>query len=302
MNETDIYGVNPVFIFDPNNKSNRPTVSAVNPRTFWPAFPKFFQDAFITTFVQGLKDPSKRLMDAQWQDVLLRLRDEVSVCPRCGKDFLWKDGRGECCGNGLEKPKCLHIGDFRVPLFPKQRLYACHTQENGKDNFERQTGSITSKRLGIKNLSDDEWSYLLANGRKQCVRKDQVIPLDLMKEGIDAVMFNGVKGYIGEAPGFVLCLSVKDMTLTLSGGAKLRVCHTTQGTGDTPITGEVKFNKRTKDIHDLVICNYSDDEWTLIAPDGRSRRTLKKEEAPVPLRPGMMIQFMQGLTGTVSRI
>ena len=91
---TKLYGLNPVFIFDPNDSSNYPdSIYHNNALLFWNIYPKFFKKIFIKSFTEGIKDPLHgRIRETEWQIALLELRDLVYYCNRCGSEnFLDPD-------------------------------------------------------------------------------------------------------------------------------------------------------------------------------------------------------------------
>jgi serine/threonine protein kinase len=70
--QLELYGRNPVFIFDPRNETNRPVPEIDKPALkLWPFYPKLFQDAFIKTFVDGMKNPLARLPENEWLKILI---------------------------------------------------------------------------------------------------------------------------------------------------------------------------------------------------------------------------------------
>jgi hypothetical protein len=58
-----------------------------NPELLWPLFPRSFQEKFIQTFVQGIKNPDIRINNDTWQKILIQLRDEISICPNAVRKF-----------------------------------------------------------------------------------------------------------------------------------------------------------------------------------------------------------------------
>ena len=63
----------PLFIFGPDNPSNRPVPGvheiAIN---FWPIYPKSLHDLFTQVFTRGLRDPEARVMDNDWRKEMCR--------------------------------------------------------------------------------------------------------------------------------------------------------------------------------------------------------------------------------------
>ena len=77
-------GVNPLFVFDPADRSNAP-VSGDPALTWWDIYPEQFRRVFAHAFTRGLRDASLqgRVMEGIWRRALLRLNDCVSTCPSC---------------------------------------------------------------------------------------------------------------------------------------------------------------------------------------------------------------------------
>ena len=76
--EMKIYGENPIFIFDPNDDSNRP-VQGVHQGAIsrWPELPDYIREAFIKTFSkEAMKDPQKRIGEQEWLRLFARMKEE----------------------------------------------------------------------------------------------------------------------------------------------------------------------------------------------------------------------------------
>jgi serine/threonine protein kinase len=57
---TLLFGTNPIFIFDPNDDSNRPVKGYQDyPLVYWDLYPQFLKDLFTTAFTVGLKSPDR---------------------------------------------------------------------------------------------------------------------------------------------------------------------------------------------------------------------------------------------------
>lgn len=79
------YGLEPLFIFDPHDPSNRP-VSGNLVVNWWPIYPHQCRRVFKQAFTTGLHDASLngRVTEGTWRRVLLSLHDCVFSCPGCG--------------------------------------------------------------------------------------------------------------------------------------------------------------------------------------------------------------------------
>lgn len=185
--EYELYGEEPVFIFNPNDASNRPVAGIhPNPIKLWPRYPQFVQDAFIRSFCGGLKDPNQRLPENEWQKLLIRLRGTFLLCPHCSAELcLAKIPHGGTlqfkCGSTYSYPFALEDGTHKTPLFPGVKLYACLTSKNN-DDYATVTGEVIMNKnnpalWGIKNRSDKEWSFATQNGEIKKIGSGSVIPI-----------------------------------------------------------------------------------------------------------------------------
>jgi DNA-binding helix-hairpin-helix protein with protein kinase domain len=110
-----LLGDQPVFIFDPDDRSNRPvSVAQENPIVIWPTLPGYVRELFTTAFTVGLHDPKAgRVTESQWRSAMRRLGDQVRRCPTCDSQqfFDADDPRTNCA-----QPDC------RAVLPPPARL------------------------------------------------------------------------------------------------------------------------------------------------------------------------------------
>ena len=198
--EWELYGAKPVFIFDPNDNSNRPVPGIhPNPIKLWPRYPKFLQEAFIKSFCLGMKDPDARLPDNEWQKLLIRFRGTLLKCPHCSSEIcLALVPHGDTlkfdCGSSYSYPFALVDSRHKTPLFPGSKLYACLTSNN-IDDYTTVTGEVIMNKnnpalWGIKNLSGAIWNFIAPNGIAKEVPNGSVVPigsnLEITFDGITA--------------------------------------------------------------------------------------------------------------------
>lgn len=88
-----LYGTEPVFIFDETDRSNEPIPGIhENALVFWPIYPKFIRVLFSTAFTSGIRDPNNgRVRESEWRRAMVRLRDSVMYCRKCGKENMWDE-------------------------------------------------------------------------------------------------------------------------------------------------------------------------------------------------------------------
>jgi serine/threonine protein kinase len=209
--EMELFGTRPVFIYDPDNASNRPVQGVHhNVITLWPRFPQFFRDAFIESFARGMKDPQVRIVENEWQKILVRLRDEWMLgCPVCGRALILTEqisGKPlDCagCSSSFSYPKALNIKSYSVPLFPGKKLYACHTSKTS-DDYGQVTAEVVMNKnnpalWGIKNLSGDTWKMKAPGSPPQSGVEKEVPPQGGIPIGTGVeITFSGVNGVIAE--------------------------------------------------------------------------------------------------------
>jgi hypothetical protein len=86
-----LLGEEPVFVFDPDDDSNRPVpLLHDNALLRWPALPEFVRRMFVEAFTAGLTDPlNGRVAESQWRSAAIRLRGLVRHCEQCGTEQFW---------------------------------------------------------------------------------------------------------------------------------------------------------------------------------------------------------------------
>lgn len=182
------YGSNAVFVYDPNNDTNRP-VRGIHDNVikFWRIYPDYIKDAFIQSFTAGISDPNKRVIENEWQKLFIRLRSEIIQCT-CGRANFTSmfekptDKTFKC-------PKCgtefLTLGfsnrDFRMPLYYGCRFYECEIDPDS-DDFMQVAGELVENKLkpgvlGIKNCSDRKWRAKLPDGQFYDIAPGKGFPL-----------------------------------------------------------------------------------------------------------------------------
>jgi DNA-binding helix-hairpin-helix protein with protein kinase domain len=182
----ELYGSNPVFIYDPNNDSNRPVNGLhLNALNLWGVYPEYLRGAFVKTFCDGLREPGKRTTELEWQKILLQIRDNIITCP-CGKD-IYMHGRPanekiDCsCGRTHRYPNTIKIDRYSIMLFPGNAIYDFHLDAKGDINT-RACSVVASKsdpnRWGLKNHSSVTWRVVKANGETDQVQKDGIAVIE----------------------------------------------------------------------------------------------------------------------------
>lgn len=175
-----LYGIEPVFIFDPHDHSNKPIPGYQdNALAFWPVYPAFLKDLFTKSFTSGLKDPEHgRVRETAWRQGMSRLRDSIFNCS-CGTENFYDPVAlqqaagvpGNCwnCKRQLQLPPRIRIGKTVVMLNVNSELFAHHFEGGEHLDFSRPLAEVTSHptdpaRLGLRNLTGERWTAVLEDG------------------------------------------------------------------------------------------------------------------------------------------
>jgi DNA-binding helix-hairpin-helix protein with protein kinase domain len=169
------YGQNAVFVYDPNDASNRP-VRGIHDNVikFWRLYPDYIKDAFIRSFTVGLTDPNKRVIENEWQKLFIRLRSEIIQCG-CGRTNFTsmyekpdeKTYKCPKCGMKFATLEFSHH-DFRMPLYVGCKFFECEINPES-DDFLSVAGELVENKLrpgilGIKNCSESTWRAKMPDG------------------------------------------------------------------------------------------------------------------------------------------
>lgn len=182
-----LYGSNPVFIFDPEDRSNE-ALSGYhdNALAYWEVYPKFFRDLFTEAFTKGIKERENRIVERQWQAALIRLMDSILICPKCGvENFYDQEKEGQehkcwCCKAPLSVPSRLVIGRNHILLKEHKKIRAYYV--TGEYDLDSYVGHVevnpnNPELLGICNDTDTPWQYKKTDGTKSSVPKGRKAPV-----------------------------------------------------------------------------------------------------------------------------
>lgn len=190
-----LYGTNPIFIFDPNNDTNRP-VAGIHEVALahWKIYPRFFCKAFTRAFTDGLNDPLEgRVRESEWRAIMVQFRDSIVPCPACNaENFSRKADRilgletnlMHCwnCQTDFRHPMWLQIGGDIVVLNRDTELFVHHIDERRRYVFESPVARVVQHpsdrhRLGLRNLGVEPWQVNNASGKSLNVAPGQSVDL-----------------------------------------------------------------------------------------------------------------------------
>lgn len=176
------FGTDPLFSFDPDNLSNRPTSSLV--QAYWDIYPTFLRRGFTRAFTEGLHDPASRITESQWIKLLDRLRDAMVQCDHCGSTNFWDEEQPsrKCarCHEAMSQPLMLHIGRRRIAVSKFVRIRSTDgtsSEEDPQDVARVRRHPSDSHRWGLENLTGRAWGGVLPDGRRFDVEAHQTVEL-----------------------------------------------------------------------------------------------------------------------------
>jgi hypothetical protein len=186
-----LYGVNPLFIYDPDDLSNRPLESCEhhgNAIALWPMYPRFFQSVFVKAFTDGLRNPvNGRVRLPDWLKALSQLRDVIHHCSKCDKEVFWdpdafRDNQGKplpCseCRRLCDPPSRIRFEDTGALLVvePGTEIFAYHLIPGQTHHEKSPMASIrqAGNRLMLANKTPAPWTIHTPNGSVAPVRPGQ---------------------------------------------------------------------------------------------------------------------------------
>lgn len=178
-----LLGYESVFIMDPTNLSNRP-VRGIHKNVIkrWMMYPALLGNAFCKTFSkEAIQDPTKRLMDKQWYNILLQIRSNYAPCPSCGKHTFLDSNNPQkiCvyCQKSAPSLISLKVSRYAIPLVANQIIYDC--QVNSQTDYQQKAGEVAIKNgtIGLVNRSKYPWTVTLPNGEVKIVAPDSGMPI-----------------------------------------------------------------------------------------------------------------------------
>jgi DNA-binding helix-hairpin-helix protein with protein kinase domain len=171
--QRQLYGIDPVFLFDPHDERNRPDPEVHQAACVtWAIYPSDLRRLFQQTFGEGLRNPARRVLTGQWCETLASLLDRRLLCPHCGQE-VFSQGKGAercwACGDFIPPVGALQLPRGVVLAQPDNELLPHHFDARGVECLETPVARVeTHPRdeciLGLLNLSDQPWNVNLVEG------------------------------------------------------------------------------------------------------------------------------------------
>lgn len=176
-----LYGTEPVFIWDPQNKSNRPVTGYHdNAIIYWNLYPESLKELFVKSFTVGLHEPAKRVTENRWLEVISNMMSGIIICSECGAEIFYDKEKENLqiahtcwnCEKNVKIPSRMLIGKRQVLITSETKLYSHHTNADFDMNTVVGEVVVNPKNpqiWGIRNLTDKNWTYIKADGTQMPV-------------------------------------------------------------------------------------------------------------------------------------
>jgi serine/threonine protein kinase len=199
-----LFGSQARFIFDPSDHSNEPVAGVHdNALLLWAILPTFLRNLFTRAFTDGLRDPGSRVIETEWRNAMVLLRDSIMRCPRCHAenfcDIDLKSGR-KCwsCDLDLPQPRSITIGNTRVIMSDDASLFPHHLNPKLRLDFTTPLACFSRhparpELMGLKNLGQEPWRAVLPDGREWTIDHGRTVIL----EPGTKIAFGRVEGVVG---------------------------------------------------------------------------------------------------------
>ncbi len=185
--DTYLFGTHPVYVFHPQDASNRPIAQDSYGRNQQIAldkmkkYPDYFKNAMQKTFVDGLFDGSKRTSMKQWSEILANLYRDSFICENCGEEYFLLGKEKECsvCLKELQKPIALK-GERSIHLFNGMTVFSDDIwQTTNHYPVFRVVVTEYDGRYGLENLSAGEAILKLKDGSVREFLRGENFPIFL---------------------------------------------------------------------------------------------------------------------------
>jgi hypothetical protein len=158
------FGFEPLFVFDPDDDSNRPPAGDAMV-TYWNIYPGFFRSVFEKAFTTGLKTASvsARVTPMAWRRALVRLSDVADICS-CRAEVFWDaDDPSHACWNCnavIPTPHLIEVRGHVVVLCEGATVTSHHL--TGDRSYDQALGEVEHHpdrpgSLTLRNLSSVTW-------------------------------------------------------------------------------------------------------------------------------------------------
>ncbi|MCC3306025.1 serine/threonine protein kinase [Sneathiella sp. HT1-7] len=185
--EMSLYGTNPIFLFDPDTDENGP-VDGVHDWIVarWQSLPHTLRQLFIRSFTVGLHDPSLRVLETEWMNILNLIPGSIHICHDCSFEHVISielkkptaPSECLCCGEAPEYSPILLLGSRIIVLNIGQEIRAEHL--DSADDATTIMAKVEShptraNLIGLRNLTNAPWRVSLPEGTSHIVPSGQAV-------------------------------------------------------------------------------------------------------------------------------
>jgi serine/threonine protein kinase len=188
-----LFGKEPVYVFDPNDQSNRPVPGVHdNAIAFEKVYPTFLKKLFEKAFTTGLKDPKNgRVTENEWKAAMVRLRDSIFYCRHCGAENFYDPdnpppavGRAVpcwACHKDIVLPFRIRIDKAVIMLNHDTSLYLHHMDAGKRFDFSTPVGEVVQHPKdptiwGLRNRMKSKWVFTAPDGTLKDVEPGRSVP------------------------------------------------------------------------------------------------------------------------------
>ena len=198
--EEQIYGTEPIFLLDPDDKRNAPIAGIHNNiGIVWPVLPQYMKDAFLREFSQEvLKNPGRRSTEANWQSLLIRFRSEIIPCGMCGNEvFTYNAAAPVCdrCKRSLGSFRKIKMAgcDYLMPALPGNIVYrvqlgTASVDQAGNPMMRVRRNPKDPQQIILQNVSGQDVEVTTPSGKIKMVANNAAVPAN---PGIKIKLQNG---------------------------------------------------------------------------------------------------------------
>lgn len=192
----EIYGDHPVFVYDPDDDSNRPIENVhTNVINVWKCLPDYMKTIFIDAFSQDSLKKARRVTELDWIKALVRFRSDIVRCGACGNEIFTIDGnptKCDSCGRPANVKNVIKLYDYTIPAVAGTRIYRVQLGTADAAEALNPVAIIIAKKedpkaLGLRNLSEKTWNCVTSKGTDKNLAPKEVMPV---KAGITVKVFD----------------------------------------------------------------------------------------------------------------
>ena len=184
--QKELYGTNPIFIFDPLDDSNRPS-NKLQKHTIevWNCLPEYLKREFSVAFSKEvLLKPNKRITEIDWLMTLTRFRSDIVICT-CGNTVFLKNSCSticDNCGNTYNVNHFIELPFYTIPAIHGTRIYRCQLGKCPVSEGIKPVGQIVRKKdesdlIGYRNMLDDDILIHTSSNRIITLAPKKTVPI-----------------------------------------------------------------------------------------------------------------------------